>query len=153
MIRPFSTKGPNGEFFAALNEVIKEVNRQKALSSPDMLTSRTTNGVIRKPKAGFSTSDDWANPIIYDNAKSYSKGKIVVIRPTDTAVTTGFLDAETGTIKKSSAGTWKATQPVSPVAAEGSDTKYRVPRWPLPTPYEPDAENVYWWPLSLICTD
>lgn len=110
-----------------------------------------------KPGKGGGSSPDWADPIVYDKEKSYKKGEMVVIRPTDSIVVTGALDTQSGVIKKGVAGVWKATQDTSPTQPlppeerlpfDPTETTYNVPQWPLRSPDDPDGTENYWFPIS-----
>lgn len=133
----------------AVHEEVFEVLRN--LSSPHGRFKRMGRGItfILDKLPQPAAAPDWANPIVYDHTRKYKKGELVVIRPTDAVVVTGVLDIATGKFVKAMAGTWKATQDAAPETSETSPLPiYHLPVWPLPTPNDPDAENVYWWPMS-----
>lgn len=102
--------------------------------------------VTLKAASVSNGSNDWANPIVYNQTTAYDKAKLVVIRPTDAIVTAGAIDVDSGVRVYAKAGLWKATRAV-PYAVNP-----HVPQWPLPTPDNPDAANVYWWPVSFYPT-
>lgn len=125
------------------------------IDTPEIKWERTTKGIIPKIKIHPPSSggDILANPIIYDHTKSYKRSRLVFIPPDAEVVSTGFMDADAEEIVTARPGLWISTRRVAPVVVEEEDDTYHIPQWPLPTPNDPDAEDVYWMPVSLLCVE
>jgi hypothetical protein len=80
-----------------------------------------------------------------------AKNEIVVVTPTNDAVVTGTIDPDSSVQVWSVPGLWICLNGdvVVPDPESEGDFLYRIPQWPTPTPDAPDAEDVYWWPISL----
>jgi hypothetical protein len=144
-VRVVSTVGlSSGGTPSALNNItpsfVYDANGNGVLTVP--IPSVTQNGT--NPPGWF-----WTNGARnYDPSATYDDQQVVYVQSTSAAVTTGLLDAGSGIVEKSIPGLWVALQPVAPQTGPS----YYVPRLPMPTPDDMDAENNYWAFLSPMDT-
>lgn len=104
-------------------------------------------GVFQQPAAGIH----WAEAgRIYDKENSYLADEIVWIEATNSIVTAGAIDADTGTLLYASPGLWLCIKSTSPSAGP----KYNVPREPWPVSDDPTSDSNYWILLRgpITCT-
>lgn len=128
-------------------------NGQLPLSNSDTVKWNYSNGkyyatAAQQSGGGTGDGDDWAKPIVWSPTKSYKRGEVVVILPTNLVVTTGYVDSVSFVVTKSIAGTWKCTQDSTPAT---SPVTTNVPQWPLPSQFgnsSPDGPINYWFPVA-----
>jgi hypothetical protein len=82
--------------------------------------------------------------VIYDPTNAYEAFAVVEVLPDSAAVTTGYLDPDTGTVKYATPGAWVSLKAV-PIGDVSGSPAYHLPRFPYPTAGNPDAANVYWF--------
>lgn len=112
----------------------------------DQLT-RELSKLRRRILGGSGQSTEQWPPVLYDKSSGYAAGDWVWVKPDNTAVTSGAIDADTGLLSYAVPGLWRCTQSNSPttiVVGITPTTAYHLPQLPYPTSDDVTASNVYW---------
>lgn len=142
----------NHKFAVQWNLMVDYLRSLRPAVSEGVQTTHTSQGVIRLAgrRRGGGSGWRWADPRLYDKETAYSRDEIVVVTPDNTVVTDGHEDPDSLETVYTQAGLWVCLRNPKLIVPDTDPVEYAIhtPQWPTPTADDPDAEDVYWWPIS-----